>query len=171
MARINIPEGAGHEIERVWRINPKLGGAVIGLRHAVYNNNHLPLRIREGVRYLIADCNKCPICLSARQLDENKAELSDGFYRAILEDRESDEFNERERLALEYTYRFCYDHFSITDELFERLRAAFTDIELFDLCVTVARHLGFGRFTQVLQLDFACELHVSPSDLEGAVAP
>jgi hypothetical protein len=35
--------------------------------------------------------------------------------------------------------------------------------------VTVARHLGFGRFTQVLQLDLACDIHVSPSDLAGAL--
>ena len=168
MARINVPEGEGHEIERVWRLNPELGNAVIGLRYAIYNNNHLPLRIREGIRYIIADCNKCPICLSARQLDEGKTGLSEHFYKLVLEDRYSPEFDERERLAFEYTHRFCYDHFSISDELMERLRAAFTDVELFDLCVTVARHLGFGRFTQVLQLDLACDIHVSPSDLAGA---
>jgi alkylhydroperoxidase family enzyme len=170
MARLNIPEGEGYEIERVWRLNPQLGDAVIKLRHAIYNDTRLSLRIREGVRYIVANCNKCPICLSARQVDGQRTGIDEHFYQLVLEDRASAEFDERERLAFEYAHLFCYDHFSISDELMEQLRAAFTDAELFELCVIVARHLGFGRFTQVLQLDFACDLHISPSDLAGAVS-
>lgn len=169
MARLNIPEGDDYEIERVWRLNPKLGDAVIKLRHAIYNDTQLPLRIREGVRYIVANCNKCPICLSARQLDGDDNGLSERFYQCVLEDRNSEQFDRRERLAFEYAHLFCYDHLSISDELMAELRAAFTDAELFELCVIVARHLGFGRFTQVLQLDIACDLHVSPSSLSSGI--
>jgi alkylhydroperoxidase family enzyme len=170
MARLNVPEGEGPEIERVWTLNPELGNAVLGLRHSVYNDTVLPLRIREGARYIVADCNQCPVCLKARQLDEKGVPLGTHFYKLLLEDRASPEFDKRERLAFEYTYRFCHDHFSITDELMDRLRAVFSDAELFELCVIVARHLGFGRFTQVLQLDLACDFDVSPSSLAGPSA-
>ncbi|MGE4238844.1 carboxymuconolactone decarboxylase family protein [Ramlibacter sp.] len=167
MARLNVPEGDGHEIERVWQLNPKLGQAVLGLRYSVYHDSVLPLRIREGLRYIVADCNQCPICLAARDVDGSGAGLGMDFYRLVLEDRGNAAFDERERLAFEYTHRFCHDHFSIDDELMARMRAVFSDTEMFDLCVLAARHLGFGRLTQVLQLDFACAVHVSPSSLAG----
>lgn len=167
MARLNVPDGEGHEIERVWNLNPELGKAVLGLRYAVYHDSQLPVRIREGIRYIVADCNKCPICLSARDTDGDGRGLGQDFYKLVLENRHSPKFSGREQLAFEYAWRFCHDHFSISDELMAQLREAFTDREVFDICVITARHLGFGRFTQVLQLDFACDLHVTPSSLSG----
>jgi alkylhydroperoxidase family enzyme len=51
------------------------------------------------------------------------------------------------------------DHESIDDALMERLRSRFDDTEVVDLCVFVARFMGFGRITRVLRLDHdSCEL-------------
>ena len=157
MARLRVPEGEGPEVDRVWDINPEIGDPARALREAVYQRNHLPLRVHEAVRYLIADCNQCPHCLAARRYAEAEG-LDEAFYAAVLEDRRSSIFNEREQLALEYAHRFCFDHLSIDDELFENLHREFSDVEVFDLCATVARHLAFGRFTAVTQTEVACAI-------------
>jgi AhpD family alkylhydroperoxidase len=156
MSRIPIPDGDGPEINRFWQIDPVIGGAALALREAVYSSNHLPIRVHEAIRYMIAQVNQCPICLAARAADGDQRGLTEHFYESVLDYRSSDEFDEREKLALEYTYLFCNDHLAITDELFLRLRENFSDVELVDLCVTVSRHLGFGRLTQVLKLDLSC---------------
>jgi alkylhydroperoxidase family enzyme len=156
MARISIPEGDGPEVNRIWGIDPDIGGAAMALREAIYTKNHLPIRVHEAVRYMIAQVNQCPICLAARSGEGKIAGLTERFYEEVLNYRDSTEFDERERVALEYTDLFCRDHLSITDELFDRLRANFDEVEVLDLCVTVSRHLGFGRLTQVLKLDVAC---------------
>jgi hypothetical protein len=55
--------------------------------------------------------------------------------------------------VLDYTERFACDHESIDDALMERLCAALEPVEVLELSVTVARHMGMGRITRVLRLD------------------
>jgi AhpD family alkylhydroperoxidase len=156
MSRIPVPDGQGPEVNRIWMIDPKLGEPALALREAVYQDNHLPIRVHEAVRYLIAQANQCPICLAARSAAGRENGMTEEFYDAVENFRDSDLFDERERLALEYTYRFCHDHTSIDDDMFADLRRVFGDVELVDLCITVSRHFGFGRLTMVLGLDLAC---------------
>lgn len=156
MSRIPVPDGQEPEVDRIWMIDPELGEPALALREAVYQNNHLPIRVHEAVRYLIAQANQCPICLAARSAAAHESGETEEFYDAVSTFRDSGVFDERERLALGYTYRFCHDHTSIDDELFANLRRAFSDIEVVDLCITVSRHFGFGRLTMVLGLDLAC---------------
>ena len=59
-------------------------------------------------------------------------------------------------MAIEFAGRFAVDHLGIDEDLFARLHTHFNDAEILDLCVCCARHLGFGRITQVLQLDQSC---------------
>jgi alkylhydroperoxidase family enzyme len=158
MARIDIPGGEGLEAHRMWRIDPELGDPAWALREAVFNKGQLPMRIREAVRYMISLSSQCPICLAYRSAEASQAGVTERFYAEVSNYRDSDEFDKRERLALEFTDLFCRDHLAISDELFEQLRANFTEVELFDLCVTAARHLGFSRLSQVLKLDIACTL-------------
>ncbi len=61
MARIDIPEGDGPEIARVWSLRPELGAGVAGLSDAVYRHSQLPARAREAVRMRIAQINDCHI--------------------------------------------------------------------------------------------------------------
>jgi alkylhydroperoxidase family enzyme len=158
MARISIPDGEGLEAHRMWRIDPELGDPAWALREAVFNQGHLPMRIREAVRYMISLSAQCPICLAYRSEEARQGGVTERFYAEVSNYQVSDEFDERERLALEFTDLFCRDHLAITDELFAQLRSQFTEVELFDLCVTAARHLGFSRLSQVLKLDIACAI-------------
>ena len=48
MARIEIPEGEGHEVSRVWSIAPHMGKGVHALSKAVYEESGLPVRERRS---------------------------------------------------------------------------------------------------------------------------
>ncbi len=61
MARIDVPEGEGPEIYRVWALRPDMSAAVTKLSDAVYEKSRLPARVRECVRMRIAQINDCPI--------------------------------------------------------------------------------------------------------------
>jgi alkylhydroperoxidase family enzyme len=161
MARITIPDGEGLEAHRMWEIDPVLGHPAWALRQAIFNDNHLDERVHEAVRYAVSLSTQCPVCLRYRPADADAHGIDQSFYDAIPDYATSPVLSERERVAIEYTDLFCRDHLRISDDLFDRLKRNFTEVELFDLLVTVARHLGFSRLSQVLQLDVACDLDAS----------
>jgi alkylhydroperoxidase family enzyme len=61
MTRIDVPEGEGPEIYRVWSLRPEMSKAVTALSDAVYNKSALAARERECIRMRIAQINDCPI--------------------------------------------------------------------------------------------------------------
>lgn len=83
--------------------------------------------------------------------------VTEDLYAHVAEHSEHPEYSEAERVAIEYAERFALDHLAIDDAFFERLRAQFSDADVLDLTICIADFLGFGRLTQVLKLDVACE--------------
>ena len=75
------------------------------------------------------------------------------MYAAAHDYRDNPLLSDREQLVLEYADRFARDHESIDDAFMERLCAALEPVEVLELSVTVARHMGMGRITRVLRLD------------------
>lgn len=61
--------------------------------------------------------------------------------------------------AIDYAERFALDHESIDDADIAALLTYFSDSQVFELTASIARHLGFGRMTQVLGIADTCELH------------
>jgi alkylhydroperoxidase family enzyme len=89
--------------------------------------------------------------------------VTEELYAHVDEHRDHDEYSGAERVAIEYAERFALDHLAIDDELWARLRAEFTDADILDLTICIADFLAFGRLTQVLKLDVACDLDGKPS--------
>ncbi|HIF62569.1 MAG TPA: carboxymuconolactone decarboxylase family protein [Deltaproteobacteria bacterium] len=61
MARINVPEGDGEEIPRLFSLNPDMFGAVATFSTAVYDKTRLPVRVREFARMRVAQINDCGV--------------------------------------------------------------------------------------------------------------
>jgi len=72
--------------------------------------------------------------------------------------RQSDEYTDAERIAIEYAEAFACDHHSLDSAFFARLHRCFDDAEILDLTVNIARALAFGRMTKVLEVDVACSV-------------
>ena len=68
------------------------------------------------------------------------------------------QYSPAEQVAIEYAERFALDHLAIDDAFWSRLREHFNDAEILDLTICIGNWLAFGRLTQVLHLDVACEL-------------
>ncbi len=134
---------------QIWSLQPELGAAATRLVDAAYNKSILPVGVREAARMRIAQLNDCTVCLSFRAEKVRAQGLAEDFYGAVGSPRDH-ALNEQERLAVEYAERFAIDHTSIDDAFMERLRASFTDPEIFDLTVCLSAFLGLGRTLRAL---------------------
>ena len=85
--------------------------------------------------------------------------VTEKLYAHVAEHRESSEYSEAERLAIEYAERFALDHLSLDETFFKRLGEHFTAADVLDLTICIGSFLAFGRLTQVLKLDQECSLH------------
>ena len=87
-----------------------------------------------------------------------EAGVTEAVYEHTAEWRTWPDFTDRQRLAAEYAERFATDHQGIDDELFGRLRSAFTDAEILDLTLCSAVFVGLGRTLEVLQITDSCAI-------------
>jgi alkylhydroperoxidase family enzyme len=150
VARIEFPEsGMGEHVD--WALlRPKMAMGMGALSEAVYTNSRLPLREREAARWTIALINDCVVCQDTRARDAAAHDLDEGFYAEVAGWHRSEALTPRERLAAEFAQRFALDHQAMDDELWGRLRAAFSDDELADLTICCGMFLGLGRALAVV---------------------
>ena len=84
--------------------------------------------------------------------------VTEELYAHVAE-HDHPEYSAAEQVAIEYAERFALDHLSIDEAFFDRLHAHFSDADILDLTICIADFMGFGRLTQVLQLDVSCEVN------------
>ena len=78
--------------------------------------------------------------------------LTDELYQHVHEYNDHPDFTPRERMAAEFAEQFAIDHRGVSDEMWERMRALFSDVELLELVVTCGFCVGIGRAFQVLDI-------------------
>jgi alkylhydroperoxidase family enzyme len=78
--------------------------------------------------------------------------MTDELYQHVHEYHDHPDFTARERMAAEFAEQFALDHRLVGDDMWERMRALFSDEELLELTITCGYCLGIGRAFQVLQI-------------------
>ena len=159
MARIPLPDGDQLEVITALSLRPDFAKAVGGFDAAVWNSS-LDWRLHELVRMRVATINECTVCLGWRTPMAVEAGVTDED-RAAVTDPSDPRFSPAERVALEYTTRFCTDSARIDDALLARLGEHFDAGETVELTLVIAKYLAMGRFMQVLGLDQACSLQMT----------
>ena len=86
--------------------------------------------------------------------------VTEELYAHVAE-HDHPEYSPAEQVAIEYAEKFALDHLSLDDAFFDRLHEHFSDADILDLTICIADFMGFGRLTQVLQLDVSCEVNPS----------
>jgi AhpD family alkylhydroperoxidase len=160
MARIDVPEGPGGDAAMVWSLRPEMGSMVQTMVGTVYGKSILPAAEREVARMRIAQLNACNACSTFRAPSVLEAGVSEDLYEHVADSASYHGYTERQRLAIEYSERFASDHRGIDDDLFHRLRAAFTDAEIVDLTMCVAVYVGLGRALEVLGINDAAPVDI-----------
>jgi AhpD family alkylhydroperoxidase len=159
MARIPLPDGDQLEVVKALSLRPDLAAAVGGYDAAVWNST-LDWRLHELVRMRVAIINECTVCLGWRTPMAVEAGVTDDDLAAVTDPSDT-RFSPAERVALEYTARFCTDSARIDDDLLARLGEHFDPGETVELTLVIAKYLAMGRFMQVLGLDQACSLQMT----------
>ena len=144
----------------LWTLRPEMGDMVGRMISTAYGKSILPAAEREVARMRIAQLNACSACSTFRAPSVVEAGVPEDMYEHVAEYRSYPKYSDRQRLAIEYAERFVLDHRSIDDDLFARLRAAFTDPEILDLTLCVAVFLGLGRSLEVLGVTDNCPIDV-----------
>ncbi|MFJ7065883.1 carboxymuconolactone decarboxylase family protein [Streptomyces sp. NPDC101115] len=154
---IDIPEGQ-EPIGYVWGdMVPGIGMAAANFSLSVYSHTTLGLREFEAARLRIAQINGCRFCLDWRT-DRDGEKVEESFADAVLEWRTTDAFDERTRLAAEYAERYALDHHHLDEEFWSRMTAAYGQVEIVELTMSLGSWLAFGRLNRVLGLDTVCVL-------------
>jgi alkylhydroperoxidase family enzyme len=152
--RIEVPDGPGGPPTQLWNLRPEMTPAITTLIDTVYHRSQLPVRERELARIRIAQLNDCSICGEFRAASVTRAPgVDEEMYAHVADYRESSDYSDREKLAIEYAERFAFDHATLDDEFFARLRAHFADPEILDLSICVMAFLGLGRLLAVLGIE------------------
>jgi alkylhydroperoxidase family enzyme len=150
MARISFEErGFGEHVD--WALlRPQMAKGMGALSEAVYGNTQLPVREREAARWTIALINDCAVCRDTRAKDGALVGADESFYAEVADWRHAQGLSERETLAAEFAERFALDHLAMDDDLWDRLRTAYSDDELADLTICCGAFLGMGRTLAVI---------------------
>jgi alkylhydroperoxidase family enzyme len=159
MARVDLPEGDGDELLRLYSLSPAMGAAAGNFTAAVYGDSVLSTRVREAARIRIAEINQCPVCLDTRTTSDPNG-LSEDEYLGIADWRSVDTFTPEDRIAIEFAERFSTDHLGMDEDFWQRARAEMSDAELFELGVCCASWLGLGRMTQIFDAGVSCRIEL-----------
>lgn len=175
MPNIAIPENhlANPIGYAIGNLAPEQTGPMYDFSTSIYKHSCLPLREFEGARAAIALINGCRICQQFRAIDDvptyleglgedpvvgvhrNGPAPDEDFYSNIGSWRESESYSERERLAIEFAECFSLtpDALGQDGAFWDRLRANFSDEEIYELTLACACLVASGRFVHVLGFD------------------
>jgi AhpD family alkylhydroperoxidase len=117
---------------------PHINKAMYAL-DAESRKTRLEVPLLELVRARASQLNDCAYCVDMHSRDAREAGESERRLYALPVWREASFFTDRERAALELTEAMTrLADGPVTDELFARAAAAFTDVELAELIWTIA---------------------------------
>ena len=157
MARVDLPEGDGDELLRLYALSPSMGAAAGNFSSAVYHDTQLPTRVREAARIRIADVNRCAVCLDTRTTSDPQG-LTEDEYLGMADWRSLTTLSPPGARAAGFAEGFATGPLELDDDFWARARALFSDAELFELGVCCASWVGLGRVTQVFDAGVSCRL-------------
>ena len=99
----------------------------------------------ELVKTRASQLNACAYCIDMHTKDARAAGESEQRLYGLSAWREAPYYSERERAALAWTEAVTHIHGDIGDELFEPLRAHFSDKEVVDLTLAVIAINSWNR--------------------------
>ncbi len=126
-------------------------------------------RYLELAIVVVSKLNECHYCVAHHKPMLMVEGLSSAGADRVLEYRDHPEFDETDRLVVEYTIAVTNNPHRIGDALFARLRARFSEAEIVELTLRIALCGFFNRFNDALQIDDATG-HADPAPAEAARA-
>ena len=127
------------------KVEPEALKAMMELENYV-GASGLGLPLRELVKIRASQINGCAYCIDMHTKDARAEGDTEQRIYALSAWRETPFFTERERAALEWTEALTLiSEVEISDELYEKIRAYFTESEIIALSMTIVAINGWNR--------------------------
>jgi AhpD family alkylhydroperoxidase len=130
---------------RIFAHRPQLAKGLTAFGGALKINRTLPDRLVELVRLRVAFHNQCKSCMAIRYQDAVADGVSEDLVCSLENPPEADNLTEAEIAAIGYADLFANNHLAIDDDVYDSLRAHFSEPEIVELGMTIAFFVGFGR--------------------------
>jgi AhpD family alkylhydroperoxidase len=156
IARRKTGRLAGRETERM--IGPleayaHLPRLLLGygmLESATAGLDRVPEHLKVLAELKAATMTSCEYCIDIGSQIARRAGLSDEQLLALPRYRDSDRFDELEKLVLDYAVAMSSTPVAVTDQLFAELRRRFNEAQLVELTNVIAVENMRGRFNMAL---------------------
>jgi AhpD family alkylhydroperoxidase len=129
--------GNGLEPMEIWAYQPKMMMGMGRFNQAVRKGHSVDERLKNLIELKGAQMIGCEYCVDLGSQICRNSGLSDEELLALPNYRSSNLFTDREKVALDYTVAVMRTPVEVTDELFARMRAHFTENQM----VEVTAHL------------------------------
>jgi AhpD family alkylhydroperoxidase len=110
----------------------------------------VPERLKVLAELKAATMTSCEYCIDIGSQIARRSGLSDEQLLALPRYRESEHFDELEKLVLDYAVVMSRTPVEVPDELFDRLRRTFDDAQMVELTNIIAVENMRGRFNMAL---------------------
>ena len=160
-ARKKVKQLTGRETEgmiapfEVYARAPRLLFGVAMLEDATARLNNVPERLKVLAELKAATLTQCEYCIDIGSNIALRAGISEAQLLALPDYRASDLFDDDEKLMLDYAVGVSSTPVSVSDELFDQLRARFDDAQLVELTNVIALENMRGRFNLALGIGSA----------------
>jgi len=172
VARIDAPEKPGPLTRLVWGIarrqtggklaepvalmahSPLLMNAYGGFEMAFERSKRTPRKLKILAELKASALCGCEWCMDfGSWLARSKAGVTEEQLRELPNFRDSDAFDEDEKLVLEYAEGISRTPVDVTDEVFDRLRERFDEAQIVELTWAAAIESLRARFNWALGID------------------
>jgi len=125
--------GSGIEPIVIWAHQPRMMFAMGKFNQAVRKGTSVDERLKMMVELKGAQMIGCAFCVDLGSQICRNSGFSDDELLALAHYRQSDLYTDREKLALDYTVALMRTPVEVTDELFARMKAEFSEAQLVEI--------------------------------------
>ena len=157
---------------------PRLLFGIAMLEEATAKLHRMPERLKVLAELKAATLTQCEYCIDIGSQIAHLGGISEEQLLALPHYRDSDLFDEDEKLVLDYDVGMSSTPVSVSDELFDELRARFDELQIVELTNIVALENMRGRFNLALGIGSAgfregmvCAVPDTVEEARSAAAP
>lgn len=140
---------------------PPILNRVFGLLGDLRDEGVLDRRSLELALVAVSKLNACEYCVAHHAPMLNVVGASASAIENILDYETVDEFDDKDKLVIEYARQVTVDANRVRDGVFDRLRTYFSEEQIVELTWRIALCGAFNRFNDVLQLDIEDDAHTA----------
>ena len=125
--------GSGMEPIEIWAYQPKMMMGMGKFNQAIRKGDSVDERLKNLIELKGSQMIGCEFCVDLGSQICRNSGLSDEELLALPNYRTSDLFTDREKVALDYTSAVMRTPVEVTDELFARMKAHFTEKQMVEI--------------------------------------